>query len=161
MAPPSEAAAQGKADLRPASGGARFRRRPDDRQGLFEGTAADVGMVRAIDTSSEPPLGGLWRSASVDRRAMNKMPQVMQAHHLKTHNLKVVGSIPTPATNQECNQSKDLDPPRRGFLLLDHSVSENRRTPQNSFGLHPLPGIPCNIDATRDSFNVHRLFTAR
>src|SRR6516164_7422236 len=67
----------------------------------------------------------------------------------QTHNLKVVGSNPTPATTKLASEYKDLGPPRGGPNCVWLCATRCAGKPQKSSRSDPLPGIPCNIDATR------------
>ena len=73
----------------------------------------------------------------------------------QAHNLKVVGSNPTPATNINPKEHHTLSPAKRGAFCIPGALRNAcRLNPSHSSHSNPLPEIPCNIHATRPGLHV-------
>ncbi len=102
-------------------------------------TARVAGTARARTLSPAAARPG----ATIDGAGWSS-PVARQAH-----NLKVVGSNPTPATNTILRKINILARLPAGFSFARRVTNRYRRNPQNPLRCHVLPGIPCNILATR------------
>ena len=109
----------------------KHRKRPNRQSRIVKDSRQALIQAKADSANKNPSAG--W-SSLVARQA---------------HNLKVVGSNPTPATKSNPRNINALAPHARGFCLWGATTSPCRRNPRNSAHSKLLPGIPCNIHATR------------
>ncbi len=91
-------------------------------------------------------IEGGQESAVMAQAALVPMPSAFRP--LQPHNLKVVGSNPTPATTLLPCKNNNIARLAAGYLFAKHVTNRCLKKPLNPGHFQPLPGIPCNTDAT-------------